>query len=111
MDKAGLCTGRMTQGCKPDWRPLEDLVGEELASEFMWMFEVQLASDVLLQAYKHIDTRRYLHLDPSGTTYVYEDPDRYRRVPVVKALASVFGVRCDAGSRASYEILLDSVVP
>ena len=52
-----------------------DVVGEELAGEFMWMFEVQLDSDVRLDAYKHIDTRRYVHLDPSGATYVYEPPD------------------------------------
>ena len=85
VDKAGLCTGRMVPGCRPDWRPLLSVVGDEVASEFMWMFEVRLASDVLLQAYKHIDTRHYLHLDPSGVTYLYEPPDRYRRIPSATA--------------------------
>jgi hypothetical protein len=92
MDKAERCTGRVTQGDEPNWTPLLDLVGEELVDEFMWMFEVQLATDVLLQAYKHIDTTGYLHLDPRGATYVYEPPDRYRRIPVAKALALVFRV-------------------
>jgi hypothetical protein len=92
MDKAERCTGTMTQGDTPDWKPLLDLVGEELTGEFMWMFEVQVANDVPLQAYKHIETRGYLHLDPTGATYVYESPDWYRRIPIAKALAAVFRV-------------------
>jgi hypothetical protein len=32
----------------------------------MWMFEVRLSDGTPLHAYKHIDTRRYLHLASDG---------------------------------------------
>ncbi len=69
------------QGDTPDWAPLLKLVGEIFTADFMWMFEVKLSNGTKLQAYKHYDTRRYLHLDPTGTAFTYEEPDRYRRVP------------------------------
>ena len=48
MDKAGLCTGRMVQGCKPNWRPLLHVVGEELAGHprFEASYEMLLAAVV-----------------------------------------------------------------
>ena len=81
MGSARVCSGTATQGRKPKWRPLLDAVGEELAGDFMWMFEVDLANGTPLQAYKHVDTRRYLHLDPHGAAFVYQPPDHYRGVP------------------------------
>ena len=56
----------------------------------MWMFEVELSNGKRLHAYKHIDTRRYVHLDRDGAAFVYEEPDRYRTFPVTRVLAAVF---------------------
>lgn len=36
-------SGKVVQGDTPDWQPLYDLVGAELADWFMWMFEIELA--------------------------------------------------------------------
>lgn len=35
------------------------------------MFEVELESGLRLHAYKHRETRRYLHLDKEGRAFVY----------------------------------------
>ncbi len=43
-----------------------------------------------LHAYKHIETRRYLHLDADGAAFVFENPDRYRSIPLAEAIAAVF---------------------
>ncbi len=82
--------GAATQGSRPDWAPLLEAVGEEVTGDFMWMFEVELSDGTKLQAYKHIDTRRYIHLASDGRAFVYEDPDRYRRFPAAEVLAAVF---------------------
>ena len=63
---ARIYRGEMMQGETPEWQPLLDAVGEELTGDFMWMFEVRLLDGTPLQAYKHIDSRRYLHLAPDG---------------------------------------------
>lgn len=54
----------------PDWGPLVELAPDQVG-EFMWMFEVELENGNLLHAYKHWETRRYLHLDHGGRAYVY----------------------------------------
>jgi hypothetical protein len=72
---------------KPEWEPLLELAAEHI-DDFMWMFEVELESGLRLHAYKHIETRKYLHLDKEGQAFVYlwsgeevpaEDPG-YREV-------------------------------
>ena len=80
----------MVQGDRPEWRPLIDLVGERVTGDFMWMFEVELADGRALHAYKHVDTRCYIHLALDGQAFVYEEPDRYRSVPAATVLAAVF---------------------
>jgi hypothetical protein len=82
--------GKVTQRETPEWAPLLEVVGEQLTGAFMWMLEVELADGRLLQAYKHIDTRRYVHLDPAGAAFVYESPRGYRHAPVADVLAAVF---------------------
>jgi hypothetical protein len=82
-----IYTGEVLQGETPEWEPLLDVVGEEVAGRFMWMFEVRLSNGAPLHAYKHIDTRRYLHLIPGGAAFTFESPNRYRRVPVLHLLA------------------------
>lgn len=70
----------MVQGRDPDWGPLLVAVGRTGAAEFMWMFEVKLEDGMSLQAYKHIDSRGYLHLGPDAEAFVFEEPHRYRPV-------------------------------
>lgn len=62
---------------KPDWEPLLELAAEHV-DEFMWMFEVELESGLRLHAYKHIETRKYLHLDKEGRAFVYIWPDEIK---------------------------------
>lgn len=83
-------SGTMTQGREPDWQPLLDLVGEEVVADFMWMFEVRLSTGARLHAYKHIDTRRYIHLDPTGKAFFYTLRGRYCRTDAAVVLAEIF---------------------
>jgi hypothetical protein len=80
----------VTQGEHPDWEPLVDAVGERVARDFMWMFEVELSDGRSLQAYKHVDTRRYVHLAADGEAYFYEPPNRYVSIPAWEIFAAVF---------------------
>jgi len=82
--------GLMFQGDSPNWRPLLRLLDEELVGWFMWMFEVRTLDRRSLHAYKHSATRGYVHLDRQGRAYAYTRGDRYRPVPVAKALEEVF---------------------
>ena len=90
MGKGRVYRGGSTQGDRPEWQPLLDAVGQQVTGDFMWMFEVELTNGTRLQAYKHIDTRRYIHLACDGAAFVFEPPDRYRSVPAVDVLAAVF---------------------
>jgi hypothetical protein len=83
MARARSHRGSVVQGEHPNWQPLLNLVGEEGAGDFMWMFEVELEDGRRVQAYKHIDTRRYIHAGADGAVYLYESPERYRVAPAV----------------------------
>jgi hypothetical protein len=82
--------GEMGQGDRPNWEPLEAMVGEQLAGEFMWMFQVDLADGIAVHAYKHIFTRRYLHLGEDGRTLVFTRSGRYRTIDPFDLLMAVF---------------------
>ena len=56
----------------------------------MWMFEVELSHETSLHAYKHVTTRRYLHLDATGRAFDYVEHGRYRAVGAPMAIACVF---------------------
>ena len=58
--------GGLTAPSTPTGTPLIELVGVELAPWFMWMLDVELEDGELVHAYKHIATRRYLHLGEDG---------------------------------------------
>jgi hypothetical protein len=88
--RRGSQRGRTTQGEEPDWGPLLDAVGRYVVSDFMWMFEVELSDGTRLQAYKHIDTRRYVHLAADGATFAFNPPDRYDPVSKTDAFRAVF---------------------
>jgi hypothetical protein len=66
--------------------PLVEVIGEDLAGSFMWMYEVRLAGGRPLQAYKHLDTRRYVFLDPACTAFAYVGRERYGPVGLADAL-------------------------
>jgi hypothetical protein len=82
--------GAISDWREPDWAPLERLIGEIFASDFMWMYEVRLKDGTPIQAYKHIDTRRYIHLDSKGKAFSYEPESRYRPVEVERVLEEVY---------------------
>ena len=69
----------MTHSDTPSWQPLLDLAPEHV-DDFMWMFEVEFDDGRSLHAYKHCETRQYLHLDEACRAYVFCDGDRYREV-------------------------------
>jgi hypothetical protein len=75
---------------EPDWGPLIRAVGEDLAGWFMWMSAPRTRGGRVLQAYKHIGSRCYLHLDARGAAYLYLSSGRYRRIDLADALEAVF---------------------
>lgn len=89
MARRKIYRGRMIQGEHPNWDPLERLV-EAVASRFMWMFEVELRDGRRLQAYKHYDTRRYIHLSDDCAAFVYRPEERYGEWDAADVLMAVF---------------------
>lgn len=67
--------GTIYQWELPEWQPLMELVGD-LASGFMWMGELRLDDGTRLHAYKHRETRRYVHASADGRTFRYVPPPR-----------------------------------
>jgi hypothetical protein len=92
MGKDRVYRGELAQYEEPEWGPLLDAVGEEVVGDFMWMSEIELDDGRRVQAYKHRDTRRYIHLDEDGEAFVYESRGRYRSVPAADVLTAVFVV-------------------
>jgi hypothetical protein len=80
MSSSPTLPARHVQYDRPDWGPLEDLIGFELADWFMWMCEFELEDGVPLHAYKHIATRRYFHLATDGRAFAYTADGRYREI-------------------------------
>jgi hypothetical protein len=61
--------GRILRVDTPEWEPLLNLAPNEVTN-FMWMHEIELEDGTRLHAYKHCETRRYLHLDHGGRAFV-----------------------------------------
>jgi hypothetical protein len=77
-----LITARVVQYDEPDWRPLATVASEYLMGSFMWMHELATRRGERFHAYKHIETRCYVHIDMEGNGLAYHmDEDRYERVP------------------------------
>jgi len=85
MSKRVVIPGKAVQGERPEWEPLI-AIAEELVGEFMWMFEVAMENGDSVHAYKHSDTRRYLHLGESGTAYRYLGDGSYEGVDLAGLL-------------------------
>lgn len=62
--------GRVINHDHPIWEPLIRLVPEHV-DDFMWMHEVELEDGIRIHAYKHWETRRYLHLDHGSRAFVF----------------------------------------
>ena len=56
----------------------------------MWMFDLELADGVRAHAYKHVATRRYLHLAEDGRAFVCEGDRRYREIQPRHAIQLAF---------------------
>ena len=82
-------SGHVVRHHEPDWQPLLDIVGSYLACWFMWMSEVELSDGTRLQAYKHVATRRCLHLDERGRAFE-QRLDGYQQVATPIAVVRVF---------------------
>jgi len=88
---------REPSGLRPDWRPLIEFAPDEVP-DFMWMFRDFLEDGVVVEAYKHVWTRQYLHLDASGRAYVFVGGVSYEEVDPPALLHQVLW---DHPSRAS----------
>jgi hypothetical protein len=82
--------GTLRQYERPIWQPLLDLLGEDLVEWFMWMHEIELADHSALHAYKHVATRRYLHLTEDGRAFVYRSEDDYAEITLRAAIDDAF---------------------
>jgi hypothetical protein len=83
-------TGEVAQFETPEWDPLVDAVGERVTRDFMWMHEVVLSDGTSLHAYKHIDTRCYVHLAADGSAWCHEPSGRYVPRPAWEIFSAVF---------------------
>ena len=81
-----------TEFDEPNWEPLERHVPEGLWGEFMWMYRV-LPEGRGIEAYKHRDTRRYLHLDHNGRAWQWKPDGSWTHVAVASALRDALEVR------------------
>jgi hypothetical protein len=90
MARTKTLTGRAVSIDDLDCEPLHSIVGLELCSQFMLMFDVHLSNGHTVRAFKHILTRCYLHLDRTepGLAYCYTDRGRYRPVSLTAALGT-----------------------
>jgi hypothetical protein len=88
--------GRTVNFEHPVWEPLIAAAPEHVG-DFMWMHEAELEDGTRIHAYKHWETRRYLHLDHGGRAFVYvwdedrevDDDSRYEEVNLNWLLALV----------------------
>jgi hypothetical protein len=87
---ARTVSGTIRQYERPVWQPLVDLVGLQLVEWFMWMHEIELADQSHLHAYKHVSTRRYLHLTEDGRAFVYRSEANYEEIALLQAIEDAF---------------------
>ena len=86
--------------CEPLFEPLEKLLPDTLCRHFMAMYQSSTPDGLVIHAYKHIDTRRYLFIDGDGGTWRYTGTSSYCRIPVGGALEEAF---CQWGDLSGYD--------
>jgi hypothetical protein len=84
-----MIRGELAQNGVPEWEPLRAVAGDEVLDAFMWMHAVRLRDGSPVHAYKHIDTRGYVHLGLDGQGYAYVGEERYRRVEARRLFAGI----------------------
>ena len=84
-----LLRGRRTPSRAPYWTPLESVLPREDCTGYMWMGEILLENGLHIHAYKHCDTRRYLHIGEDSSSWLY-DPAGYAPadIPPTEQLAA-----------------------
>jgi hypothetical protein len=82
--------GTPRQHERPVWQPLVDLISEDLAEWFMWMFELELEDGTPVHAYKHVATRRYFHLSEDGRAFAYLPGGDYEEIASAEAIDEAF---------------------
>lgn len=90
MPSADRIAGNLIQYDRPNWGPLEDLVGRQLAPSFMWMHSVRLDDDAVVHAYKQLSTRHYCHLAEDGRAFLHAPAGDYREVTRRLAIVVAF---------------------
>jgi hypothetical protein len=90
MPTARPVSGDVVQAEVPRWEPLLAAVGEGLADWFMWMSELRLSDGTRVDVYKHVSTRRYLHLADDGAAFRLCAPGGYRPSDVCAEIAGAF---------------------
>lgn len=81
--------GSLLRTDRPEWAPLERLVGTDLSGYFMWTHATELTDGCEVHAYKHAATRRYLHLALDGTPFLQLEGD-YHQISEGAALREAF---------------------
>jgi hypothetical protein len=90
MAQVRASSGTVVQAEEPSWSSLEAVLGIELAGWFMWMYELGLDNGTRVDAYKHVTTRRYLHLAQTRTAFVYNLEGRYVPTDLAAAITNAF---------------------
>lgn len=119
MELARSIRGRMARGAIPDWTSLEKLLGDQLCSHFMWMFEVDLEDETRIHVYRHRWTRCVFYLSTDGRAFhaIWHDDDSgegcYREVKPDAAILVVFAgwesIKPTESERAALHVALRSV--
>lgn len=55
---------------EPNWTLLEAKLPVEAMADWMWMCRVQTEAGVVIEQYKHRETRQYVNLDQDGRAWV-----------------------------------------
>ncbi len=83
-------------GEEPNWDPLHVVMPLEWCDGFMWMYRLE-QDGATLELYKHGITRRYLVIDQTNRTYVFNGSS-YELIPVALAVELVFDGLEELGS-------------
>jgi hypothetical protein len=84
----------MLSFAEPEWEPLLNFAPDHVI-DFMWMYGVGLTDGTRVQAYKHYWTRRYLHLDNEGRSFLFVGNQRYEEVNPPWLLSRVLNEELD----------------
>jgi hypothetical protein len=90
MLRNGTIHGTSVRPREPKGRPLVDVIGTDVAARFMWISDVELDDEVRVHAYKHIATRRYLHVARDGRAFVCAGHERDREIRPRDAICDAF---------------------